>query len=311
MNWILSVVMSVVFAAETVVSPLPPGYIRQQMDQPKPETSFNTLAKPVTIGQVLGATTDGEPEIEVVAKSPSSWKQKTDESSDEAPARRPSSKSHATIAVLGDSMVDTLGPGVPALADRLKRIYPGTQFTILNYGVGATNIDYGIERITNSYSYLGNGVPSLVSQKPDIVVVESFGYNPYSFDTGAIDKHWLAMAKVVDTLRSNLPGVKIVIAATIAPNAQLFGDGAPGLSFDPVGKQEKVTVIKKYLENAIKFAQSQKLPLANAYNPSLQSDGNGKPAYINPGDHIHYSDAGRALMARVIAGAISSHNLLE
>lgn len=309
MTWLFSLLASTVFAAETIVSPIPQGYVRQQVEQPKPDKSFTTIAKPVTIGQVLGATTDGEPEIEVVAEKPAS-KKKSAESSEDIQTHR-STKSRATIAVLGDSMVDTLGPGVPALADRLKRIYPGTQFTILNYGVGATNIDYGIERITNSYSYLGNGVPSLVSQKPDIVVVESFGYNPYSFDEGAIDKHWLAMAKVVDILRSNLPGVKIIIAATIAPNAQLFGDGAPGLSFDPVGKQEKVTVIKKYLENAIKFAQSQKLPLANAYNPSLQSDGNGKPAYINPGDHIHYSDAGRALMAKVIAGAITSHNLLE
>ena len=208
-------------------------------------------------------------------------------------------------------MIDTLGPDVPALKSKLSSLYPGVAFQLLNYGVGGTNIDYGLERITNSYSYLGEQKLSLVSQKPDIVVIESFGYNPYPFDEGALERHWLALAAVVDTLKANLPGVKIVIAVTIAPDAKTFGDGAAGVSFSAEDKWKRVDVIKKYLDNAVKFARSQGLPLADAFHTSLGSDGKGKETYINQGDHIHYSDAGRQLFARVVANAIISHKLLE
>jgi lysophospholipase L1-like esterase len=215
-----------------------------------------------------------------------------------------------TIAVLGDSMVDTLGPGVPHLVTELKKTYPDTTFTVLNHGVGAENIDSGLRRITSSYTYLGESRPSVVSQNPDVVVVESFGYNPYTFDAGALETHWLALSAIVDTLRVQ-GEAKVVIAATIAPNWDVFGDGAAGLSFSPTDKHQRVDVIRKYLDSTVKFAQSQGLPLADAFHPSLTNDGNGNLVYINAGDHIHYSDAGRALFARVVAQAIVANRLLE
>ncbi len=306
MQFLLSLFAFTVFAAETVLSPLADDALLAPPQTPT--VSFGQLTAsyvpPQTQGQVLGATTDEAPSDTPLQGSTL----QTESEKTPTPSTR---KKSYTIALLGDSMVDTLGPDFPALKDKLKNLYPNTNFTILNYGVGATNIDYGIERLTNSYSYLGEQKSSLVSQNPDIVVVESFGYNPYSFDEGALDKHWLAIAKIVDTLRANIPGVKVVIAATIAPDAATFGDGAPGLSFGAEDKWEHVDVIKKYLDNAAKFAASQKLPLADAFHPSLDGNGNGKEVYINQGDHIHYSDAGRTLMATKVADAIVSYNLLE
>jgi len=220
-------------------------------------------------------------------------------------------KSSVTIALLGDSMMDTLGTNAPALQTALKKIYPRTTFIIKNYGVGGTNIQYGIERITNGYTYLGTSYAPLVASQPDIVVVESFGYNPFGSDSGTIDAHWLLLAKTVDTIKANLPNAKIVMAATIAPNANRFGDGAPGLSFSVLEKWQRTTTIKKYLENTVRFAEGEHLPLADAYHPSLMADGNGNLSYINGGDHIHYSDKGRVLMATQIAGAIAKNKLLE
>jgi len=121
----------------------------------------------------------------------------------------------------------------------------------------------------------------------------------------------LSLATAVDTLRKTVPGVKIVIGATIAPNWNVFGDGAPGVSFAAEDKRRRVENIKLYLDNAVKFAKSQGLPLANAFHPYLDASGNGKLAYINPGDHIHYSDAGRSFFAGKIAGAIINNRLLE
>jgi len=228
-------------------------------------------------------------------------------------ATRTAKKRAVTITLVGDSMIDTLGPVGGNLAAKLNTTYPNSTFTVINHGVGAENIDSGLKRLTNGYSYLGLGRNSVVSEKPDIVVIESFGYNPYpepDINT-SLTKHWLQLAAMVDTVKRELPEAKIVIAATIAPNWDLFGDGAPFLSFSPEGKRTKVTEIKKYIENAIAFAKSQNLPLANAYNPTLMGDGNGRPEYINGGDHIHYSDSGRNLMASKIAEAITVNRLLE
>lgn len=219
-------------------------------------------------------------------------------------------KENLRIALLGDSMIDTVDD-IPELQDELKKTYSNISVEILNYGVGATNIDYGIERVTHDYDYLGNHFPALQTTNPDIVVIESFGYNPYPFDNGALDKHWLALAKLVDVVKTTMPQAKIVMAATIAPNANVFGDGAPGLSFGPEDKYKRTRVIKSYLESTTRFAAGQYLPLADAYHESLEKDGNGNIDYINEADHIHPSGEGRKLFAQVLAQALIENKLLE
>lgn len=227
------------------------------------------------------------------------------------PTPLPTKKDAYTISLLGDSMVDTLGPTLHHLHDTLKEIYPNVTFTMHNHGVGGKNINDGLTRLIKDYEYDGVPRKSLLSQKPDIVVVESFGYNPYTFDEGAMETHWLALAYIVDTIKQDLPDTKIIMFSTIAPNSKVFGDGAPGLSFSDEDKYKRTQNIKKYLENTIRFAQSQSLPLANAYHPSMDSDGNGYIQYINGGDHIHYSDEGRQFVSEIIAEVITSNKLLE
>lgn len=288
---ILSFLVTAVVAAETVYGP-----------QVTPKASFGQLLAtptPTAVPAVLGTSTFIGPlmNLEVPTVTPT-------------PIARQQVKSSVTIALLGDSMMDTLGPDAPALKSALKKLYPKTSVTVRNFGVGSTNIYYGIERITNGYSYLGKSYSSVVAANPDIVVIESFGYNPFGNDENAITTHWTLLAKAIDTIKANLPHTKIVIAATIAPNAQRFGDGALGLSFSTEDKWQRVITIKKYLENTVRFATGEHLPLADAYHASLLPDGNGNLLYINSGDHIHYSDRGRALMGGKIADAIRKNNLL-
>ncbi len=275
---LLSIFVGVVLAAEAILSPIPDEAPTAIVSVSKPDVTFGQLPVP----EVLGTTTDEPTPPPLITR-----------------------KSSYTIAVLGDSMVDTLGPGVPHLANALKQIYPRTTFTVYNYGVGGTNIDYGYERLTSDYLYLNSPVPALVNRTPDIVIVESFGYNPYSFDEGALDKHWLTLAAIVDTLKNRIPGVKIIIAATIAPDSTSFGDGAANLSYNQEEKQKKTDTIRSYLQNAIRFADSQNLPLADAYTPTSASPSR----YINPGDHIHPSDEGKTLFAQKVADAITSLSL--
>ena len=300
-----------VYAAEAIISPLPdPTPILLPKVAAKPLVSFGDLLSAIPdTGVVLSAAAAATPtptlmptptETPVASPTPTL-------------ATRTARKKPWIITLLGVSMIDTLGPIGSGLAARLNTIYPNATFTIINHGVGAENIDSGLRRLTNSYSYLGLGRNSVVSEKPDVVVVESFGYNPYPLPdiNDALTTHWLRLAAIVDTIRRELPETKIVIAATIAPNWDTFGDGAPNISMSPEGKRTKVEEIDKYIENTIAFAKSQGIPLADAYHPSLDIKGNGKPVFINPGDHIHYSDPGRTLFSQTIAGAILTNRLLE
>jgi len=254
-----------VFAAETILSPIPSDTPVTVPAPSQPEVSF---------GQIVEFPTPTPTPIPTETPIPT-------------PTPIPTRQSSYTIAFLGDSMIDTMGPGLPNVASQLSNIYGNTHFTLLNYGVGATNIDYGIERITNSYEYLGNHIPALVDTHPDIVVLESFAYNPFPDADGGVNRHWLALGKAVDTLRSSIPGVKIVIAVPIAPH--------PSDAMSP----DHVSVIQQYLESTIAFAKSEGLPLADAYHGSVES-------YTNPGDHIHYSDSGRVYFAKKLTAAIGS-----
>jgi hypothetical protein len=282
---LLSFFAFTVFAAGTVISPIPANTPVTTSPPAKPDISFGQITATASGTQptVLGETTTVVPTHEPLLTKKQAY----------------------TIAFLGDSMIDTMGPGLPAVHIDLKNIYPRTNFILLNYGVGATNIDYGIKRITNGYSYLGKDIPALTSTNPDIVVLESFAYNPFPVADG-INRHWLALAKAVDTIHATIPGAKIIIAATIAPNSTVFGDGAAGLAFSAQDKIERTTIIKQYLDSTVKFAASQHLPLADAYHASLNANNEGILTYINSGDHIHYSDAGRALFAQQVANALKS-----
>lgn len=300
------------YAADKIISPLP-----DDLDLPRliadfqPRVSFGDLINAIPdTGLVLGATESALPAATptaVLAATPTATPTPT------TTEIRTARKRTFTVSLVGDSMIDTLGPVGGGLASRLNSVYPNATFTVINHGVGAENIDSGLRRLTNGYSYLGLGRNAVVSEKPDIIVIESFGYNPYPLPdlNDALTTHWLRLATMVDTIHRELPETKIVIAATIAPNWDVFGDGAPGLSFSPEGKRQKVEEIKKYIESAIAFAKSQGIPLADAYHPSLDASGNGKVSYINGGDHIHYSDSGRAFFSQTIANTIISKRLLE
>lgn len=293
----------------TLLSPMqdepPPLYAYSST----PSSTFLEISsRPIqTFSQVLGASALFTPSL-----TPSATPAPT-ASPSALPAVLPlvTKKQSYTVALLGDSMIETLGSDLPTLSQQLKLLYPTTSFTLLNYGAGGKNINDGLKRITQSYIYNGKTIPSLASQKPDIVVIESFAYNPYDFEEGALDTHWLALSYIVDILKAELPEAKIIIAITIAPNSITFADGVPAIALDSTQKQLKTQIIRKYLENAIKFAVNQNLPLADAYNASLNESRNGKDEYISTSDHIHYSEEGKKFFTSKIAEAIVSYKLLE
>lgn len=312
---LLSILAATAFAAEAILSPLADGAVSLFINNEKPKVSFgqlvatyveNTASHSASLSLATGsatiATTAAQltlPMLDLAARPASA---------SPIPRLR---QDHFTIAVLGDSMIDTLGPDIPHLKSRLEHMYPGVTFRLLNFGVGGTNIESGLLRITQDYQYLGVTRASVASQKPDLVIVESFGYNPFPDAPDPLNRHWLDLAQIVDAIKKYIPEAKILIVATIAPDANTFGDGVPGIAFDPISKRELTNLIKSYLDNAVRFAQGERLPYADVYHASLDRQGNAKPGYINPGDHIHPSDAGKALFARKVSEAIAQFHLLE
>lgn len=220
-----------------------------------------------------------------------------------SPAAKHVTKSHYTIALFGDSMIDTLGPGIPHLSKQLAYDFPNIQFSLLNFGVGGENIEHGLPRLTNSYTYLGESKPAVLSMHPDVVIVESFAYNHWENTASDLNRQWLALATAVDIIKRESPKTKIVIAAAIAPYCPTYTNGSANLPSER--KFKECETVKAYLQNAIKFAQSQKLLLVNAYAASLQKDGNGFPRYINQGDHIHSSDEGKQLFAKEVGKIVT------
>lgn len=284
---------TVAFAAESLLTPLSDSVI-------KPAVSFADLMKSVAVVDERGPVQGTGKFFATIVAGEAAVSDK-----------RVTKESRYTIAFLGDSMIDTLGSDLRIMQDELRRVYPLTIFTLLNYGVGGENIVSGLERVTRDTTYLGQYRPSLISQKPDVIVIESFAYNPFSFDVGALQQHWLSLAYIVDAIKANIPEAKVIISATIAPNSRTFGDGASGLSFSEIDKWQRTQTIKSYLDNAIRFAKSEGLPLADVYHASIDAKGDGKELYVNPGDHIHYSDLGRQLFARTVVDTIVANKLLE
>jgi hypothetical protein len=215
-----------------------------------------------------------------------------------------------TIAILGDSMIDTLGSDLPALKKALGQYFPTNVFNLLNYGVGARDIEYGLFRLTNNYEYQGRQVASLISQNPDIVVVESFAYNNFGNTEEGINRHRLLLETITSTLKNQLPNAKIIIATTIAPNSIVFGQGIKDLHLTALDRLEKATTTKLYLQDTVDFAQIKGFPLADTYHLTLFNN-DGSTEFINPSDNLHPSTAGATLFSDLIADTIFRNKLLE
>lgn len=209
-----------------------------------------------------------------------------------------------TVAMLGDSMVDVLWEELPQLRSALSKYFPNTNLKLYNFGVGASDLEYAFYRLTNEYDYLGRHYPSVLSVNPDVLVIESFAYNNFGDTKEGLDKQWMLLGELTGKVKELSPKTKIILAATIAPNSLLYGEGIGGINWEQWEKTSRTQAVRKYLENLINFATSQNFPLADAYHASLDSNGEGNLVYINAGDHLHPSGPGGELFCGKVAEVI-------
>lgn len=213
------------------------------------------------------------------------------------PAKLP--KNLYTIAVYGDSYVDTMGEKMEYLEQALKEKYPLTNFKLYNYGIGAQNVEDGINRLGTEFNYKERHYPILYQTNPDVIIVGSFAYNPFSpYDR---DRHWLGLTQLLREMQKISPNIYLL--AEIAPLRGDFGRGPNGVNWDTNTSLTHSQHIMEQLENAMSLSKSLNVPLIDTYHGSLK-DGAVIREYVNSGDGIHPSVEGHEYMAHKIADTL-------
>lgn len=204
--------------------------------------------------------------------------------------------------MLGDSMVDTLffGGNFWELKMALEKEFLGEEYELLNYGVGSTNAELGLLRVSSDYDYKERGrhLPALVSQKPDITIVGCFSYNHKTDSADDMEKYEETIRTIVKTLQKEGPG-KVWLYIAMAPNKDSYTTGIPWLGWEEEKRLNEYETTRKYQAEFLQIAEELKLPLIDAYHPSLV-DGDGDLKYISNVDFIHPSAATRKLVADLI-----------
>ncbi|OGK09480.1 hypothetical protein A2767_04090 [Candidatus Roizmanbacteria bacterium RIFCSPHIGHO2_01_FULL_35_10] len=209
-----------------------------------------------------------------------------------------------TVAIIGDSMVDTMGEVLEYLDSELKTKYPKTKFLLYNYGTGAQNIETGLARFGSHFKYQTRDYQSIPELKPDVLIVASFSYNP--FTPHDRDRHWLTLTKLVEEAKQVTP--RVYMLAEIAPLRKDFGKGPQGVNWSYDSNYEHSLRIIQQLENAVGLAKTLGVPLIDAFTPSFNSETReGKREYVNPSDGIHPSVEGHKFMAEKIAETLNLH----
>lgn len=215
-------------------------------------------------------------------------------------AKSPSKDSY-TIAIYGDSMIDTMGESLEYLSIALQRRYPNTSFHYYNYGIGAQNVEMGLARFHSPFSYKTRSFQAISAHHPDIIIIGSFAYNPFS--PHFRDQHWRVLNQLVVEAKNT--GAEVYMLAEIAPLRNNFGKGPGGVNWPEAVAQTHASHIVEQLENAIYIATDhQKVPLINAYSISKIDGKFGNRRFVDPHDNIHPSSEGHKLMAELIASKI-------
>ena len=135
-------------------------------------------------------------------------------------------KASYTIAIFGDSMVDTMGEKLEILQKILDSKYPRTKFNLYNYGIGGQNIEQGLARFESSFENRERQYPPIPALVPDVLIIGSFAYNPFS--THDRNKHY-SLLKDLITKAKNVSS-NVYLLAEIAPLKIGFGKGKNGVN---------------------------------------------------------------------------------
>lgn len=213
--------------------------------------------------------------------------------------------------LVGDSIVGSLGPNAQLLRQHLIELYPNHEFLNYNYGFGSTSIETLPERLTKDTVYKEQNYRPILSHGFDLIIIESFGYNPLSKENEAegLAKHMNILDESIKLVIKERPETIVAIMTPVAPNRNYLAKGVYDISTEERTKWANERIV--YIESVIDYANENQIPLINIYEKSLTSEGDGDLKYINPDDYIHPSAEGVDLISRTIAQFIFDNKIFS
>jgi lysophospholipase L1-like esterase len=212
-------------------------------------------------------------------------------------------------------MTYALGIHGGKLSEQLNTLYkstPGHQHIVIdNYAIGSKNILYLKTELTTSKTDSGETLNPVTSTHPDLILIESFGYNPLSQlgISNGLKKQTETLSDTMNFITAKLPHTAVMFVATIAPNKETYAENEqPGSSI--TDREQQAQERTQYIQNHIAYANAHNIPLIDIYDKSLTSDGDGNPIYIEPSDHIHPSFEGIDFISNEIANNIYASQIL-
>ncbi len=229
------------------------------------------------------------------------------------PRIQPKNTYEYQIVMVGHSMTRALGPHGGSFSTFINDLYRPSHRGIIidNYAVGSTNVLSLQKQMTTAITLEDKSVrPALLSRQFDVILIESFGYNPLSqfpMDEG-LRKQREALDETMKILLKTHPHSRIVFVATIAPNKETYAQKIlPYLTVSDriLEAQERMTYIKSHMS----YAREHNIPLVDIYDKSL-IDGDGDISLINPDDNIHPSFTGVDFIGHELANFIYDNKIL-
>ncbi|MFC1649659.1 SGNH/GDSL hydrolase family protein [Patescibacteria group bacterium] len=214
----------------------------------------------------------------------------------------PKARSYRTVLV-GDSVVASFGVNANTLREKLIEKYPGSEFVNYNYGYPATNVLSLPARLNEITTNGEEENPPILSQGFDLIIIESFGYNPlseYPLEEG-LQKQSEVLEEGLNDILYKKPNVAIAFMTPIAPSEQNFARGSRDLSDEVRSYWVKERIA--YIDNHRDFALERGIPVIDVYEASLTEDGVADDMYISD-DFIHPSDEGILLISTEVANYI-------
>lgn len=201
-------------------------------------------------------------------------------------------KSFYTIAIFGDSMVQTMGESLPYLQKELTKKYPQIKFQLYNFGVGSENIGQGLDRFPKTFQSL----------RPDILIIGSFAYNPYyPYDR---EKYVYNLTQLLTKAKEITPNTYLFVE--IAPLKRGFGQGNQGVNWPADLAYEHATQIIAHLAGAKEIAGVLQIPVIDVFSKTwINKELEGNKKYVNTSDGIHPSVAGHQLTAETIVSSLN------
>jgi lysophospholipase L1-like esterase len=216
------------------------------------------------------------------------------------------------IYLIGDSMMHAFGPRGGLFNEVLSKAYPDTFFEISNYAEANQSILLLPERLREPVQADHDLLlkPILEADpEPSLIIIESYGYNPLS-QFGIRDglkKQEEVLTEIMTTLTNRFPNTVIMFLAAIAPDKRTYGQSVNQANANERWAQAEERI--EYITNHINYATKHNIPLINAYQESLDAEGDGNTKYINPDDDIHPSAEGLSLMGQLMTKRIEEENI--